>query len=99
MKASGEFEEYQGQAREHPHQIFHQSALHELNSPLRGTVLILLLGFHVQSKKHNSHLKAGEALGERIFNTHSLHFNNSAYESIITTRSFHRTRNELLSAN
>ena len=31
-----------------------------------------------------SHLNAGEALGERIINTRSLHFNNSAYESIIT---------------
>ena len=31
-----------------------------------------------------SHLNAGNALGERIFSTHSLHLNNSAYESIIT---------------
>ena len=29
----------------------------------------------------HSHLNAGEALGERIISTHSLHFNNLAYES------------------
>ena len=45
----------------------------------------------------HSHLNAGEALGERIIHTRSLHLNNSAYESINTTRLFHPTRNELLS--
>ena len=45
----------------------------------------------------HSHLNASEALGERIINIRSLHLNNSAYECIITTRSFRSMRNKLLS--
>ena len=44
----------------------------------------------VRDEVSHSHLNAGEAVGERISNTHSLHLNNSAYESIITNiRSLH----------
>ena len=47
-----------------------------------------------------SHLNVGQALGERIVNTRSLHLNNSAYEYIINTfvNSFHSTRIQLSSA-
>ena len=57
--------------------------------------IIAYLNHLYSAQVSQSHLNAGEALGERIINTRWLHINNSAYESIITTR----TRNELLSAD
>ena len=75
--------------------IAHHYSLYKFTPPL---ILGLkkILGLSVGEISY-SHLNAGEALSEQK-NTRSLRFNNSMYQSIITTRSFHRTGNELLSA-
>ena len=76
--------------------IAHNLSLHQFKPPLIFLGLKKKL-LSVDEVSH-SHLNVGEILGERIINTRSLHLNDSAYECIIHTRSFHRTRNDLLSA-